>query len=69
MATLPEKLTQNILPSLEYLNIRRCKIPEVYRLNQLFSVADGRLDTLILDGLKIANTDILEKLLGKEKRW
>lgn len=64
--SLPQELMESDFPCLEYLNVRKSKITDLHTLSKLFM--ERTLTTLILDGQKIANTGILEKLLGKQER-
>ncbi|KAK3094982.1 hypothetical protein FSP39_008700 [Pinctada imbricata] len=63
IADLPDILMKQEFPNLQYLNIRRCKIPDVHKLSGIFTAPNSCMNTLILDGLKIANTDTLQLLL------
>ncbi|XP_060072518.1 uncharacterized protein LOC132552338 [Ylistrum balloti] len=60
---LTEQLTSGQFPNLHYLNVRKSKLTDVQLLPNLYKGQGGSLTTLILDGQKIANTDILQKLL------
>ncbi|XP_056005417.1 uncharacterized protein LOC125659591 isoform X1 [Ostrea edulis] len=63
--SLPQELMESDFPCLEYLNVRKSKITDLHTLSKLFM--ERTLTTLILDGQKIANTGILEKLLDGAK--
>jgi hypothetical protein len=63
--SLQQELMESDFPCLEYLNVRKSKVADLHTLSKLFM--KKTLTTLILDGQKIANTDTLEKLLGKER--
>ncbi|XP_033725750.1 uncharacterized protein LOC117315599 [Pecten maximus] len=59
---LAEQLTSGQFDNLRYLNVRKSKLTDVHLLPAMYT-GQGRLETLILDGQKIANTDVLQKLL------
>ncbi|OWF49630.1 uncharacterized protein LOC110451468 [Mizuhopecten yessoensis] len=60
---LTDQLTNGQFPSLHYLNVRKSKLTDIHLLPDLYKV-QGSLTTLILDGQKIANTDVMETLLA-----
>ena len=57
---LSEKLVK--LQNLQYVNVRRCRIKDLPLMAELYTT--GNLTTLVLDNLKIASTDTLQKLMG-----
>ncbi|XP_069108981.1 uncharacterized protein, partial [Argopecten irradians] len=64
---LAEQLTSGQFESLHYLNVRKSKLSDVHLLPSLYT-GSGGLETLILDGQKIANTDVLQKLMENSAR-
>ena len=61
---LPPVLTSLALPNLRYLNLRKAKCSPATVGQLAPCVGKGGIDTLVLDGIKLAGSNALKSVLG-----
>ena len=61
---LPSVLTSLALPNLRYLNLRKAKVSPSTISQLAPCVGKGGIDTLVLDGIKLAGSNALKSILG-----